>query len=159
MSGDGAERRIYLYPGEFVTSGDPCSVTTILGSCVAVCLWDEVRRFGGMTHFILPHEVVNGVSSPRFGNVAIRLVLERLVELGSRRTDLRAKIFGGSSIQGAPAAGAPTLGARNVSVARQALEHAAIPIVAEDVGGTAGRKVRFDTADGSVWVKRLGQSG
>lgn len=151
-----AERRIYLYPGEFVTSAEPCSVTTVLGSCVAICLWDEERMFGGMTHFILPHEVSNGVSSPRFGNVAIRLVLGGLAELGSRPRDLRAKLFGGSTIRAAASGAALTLGARNVTSARQALERAAIPIVAEDVGGTAGRKIRFDTGDGTVWVKTLG---
>lgn len=153
----GAARRIYLYPGEFATTADPCRVTTVLGSCVAVCLWDEVRRFGGMTHFILPQEVGNGVSSPRFGNVAIRLVLEALEGLGSRRGDLQAKLFGGAAIHGAGSGQALTLGARNVASARHALERAEIPVVAEDVGGTAGRKIRFDTGDGAVWVKRLGE--
>lgn len=151
-----AEHRIYLYPGEFVTSADPCAVTTVLGSCVAVCLWDKVRRFGGMTHFILPHEVGNGLSSPRFGNVAIRLVLEGLADLGSNPRDLQAKLFGGAAIHGAGAGEALTLGARNIAAARHSLEQARIPVVAEDVGGTVGRKIRFDTAEGAVWVKALG---
>lgn len=152
-----AERRIYLYPGEFVTSAEPCTVTTVLGSCVAVCLWDEARRFGGMTHFILPHEVGNGVSSPRFGNVAIRLVLDGLTGLGSRRRDLRAKLFGGASIHGAASGSALALGERNVEAARNALERVEIRVVAEDVGGTKGRKIRFETGVGNVWVKTLGE--
>lgn len=152
------DRRIYLYPGEFVTSTDPCTVSTVLGSCVAVCLWDEVRRYGGMTHFILPQEVGNGVSSPRFGNVAIRLTLDGLIDHGSRREDLRAKLFGGATIQGVAAGDVPTLGSRNVTCARQALEHAGIPILAEDVGGTTGRKLRFDTGEGTAWVKLLGDA-
>lgn len=147
---------IYLFPGEFLTSADPCTVTTVLGSCVAVCLWDEVRRRGGVTHFILPYEAGNGVSSPRFGNVAIRLLIDGLVELGSRRDDLRAKLFGGATIHGTGHGDGLTLGARNVTFARRALEDAGIPVIAEDVGGAAGRKIRFQTADGTVWVKTLG---
>jgi chemotaxis protein CheD len=153
-----AERRIYLYPGEFVTLREAFSVTTVLGSCVAACLWDPVRRFGGMTHFILPHHVGNGVSSPRFGNVAIRLVLDGLRELGCRRGDLEAKLFGGASVQGAASGDALTLGARNVVAAREALEQAGVPVVAEDVGGGRGRKIVFDSAEGTVWMKRLGES-
>ena len=157
MSEDPSERRIYLYPGEFVTSADPCTVTTVLGSCVAVCLWDEVRRCGGMTHFILPQVVGNGASSPRFGNVAIRLVLSELAEMGSRRRDVRAKLFGGAAIHGAATGDALTLGSRNVESARQALAAADVPVVAEDVGGTGGRKVHFETACGTAWVKNLGE--
>ncbi len=151
-----AERRIYLYPGEFVTLTEACTVTTILGSCVAVCLWDEVRGFAGMTHFILPHEVGNGLSSPRFGNVAIRLVLESLESLGSGRRGLTAKLFGGAAVHGPPPGGASTLGERNVAAARDALARAGIPVVAEDVGGSRGRKIFFETGEGSVWLKLLG---
>lgn len=148
------ENRIYLYPGEFVTSADPCRITTILGSCVSVCLWDETRGFGGMTHFVLPLDVRNGVSSPRFGNVAIRLVIAALRELGSDPRELEAKLFGGSAMQGARV-GSVSLGEQNVLTARHALAREGIPVVAEDVGGVAGRKILFDTADGSVWVKTL----
>ena len=151
-----SERRIYLYPGEFVTLRETYSVATVLGSCVAACLWDPNRHFGGMTHFILPHHVGNGVSSPRFGNVAIRLVLDGLRSLGSRRGDLEAKLFGGSSVHGTATGDALTLGERNVVAAREALANAGIPVVAEDVGGERGRKIVFDTGDGTVWMKRLG---
>jgi len=151
-----AERRIYLYPGEFVTVRDAYTITTVLGSCVAVCLWDPVRSYGGMTHFILPQVVGNGLSSPRFGNVAIRLVLDGLRELGSRQSDLEAKLFGGSSVQGASTGNALTLGGRNVAAAREALAEAGIRVVAEDVGGERGRKLFFDTGLGTVWMKLLG---
>ena len=147
---------MYLFPGELLVTPGPCTVTTILGSCVAVCVWDPVLRHGGITHFILPHSVDGRLSSPRFGVTAIRRVLNGLTDLGSREELLQAKIFGGACVQGlAPPEGRPALGERNVAAARRALAEAGIPVLAADVGGGVGRKIRFDTADGVVWVKRL----
>lgn len=152
----GEHRRVYLFPGELLVTPDPCTVTTILGSCVAVCLWDPVVGCGGITHFVLPHSVDGRLASPRFGVTAIRLVLDGLADLGSRGQDLEAKVFGGASVQGvAPKEGRPSLGECNVTVARRSLADLGIPILAADVGGGVGRKIRFDTGDGVVWVKRL----
>ena len=63
-------RGVYLHPGQLVVSAAPCSVSTILGSCVAVCVWDEETGIGGMNHFLLPNFAGRGLSSARFGNVA-----------------------------------------------------------------------------------------
>lgn len=78
-----------------------------------------------------------------------------MLSLGSRKGDLVAKVFGGASTLTPVRPEAPTLGSKNVDVARRHLHEASIPVVAEDVGGYSGRKVVFLTDQGHVWVKKL----
>ncbi len=147
--------KFYLYPGMLFASSEPFTVTTILGSCVAVCLLDPPMEAGGMTHFLLPHWSGNGQSSTKFGNVAIRHLIEKLLALGCARRRLRAKIFGGASVLDAVRGSQIHLGAKNIELARQFLLDEGIPILTEDVGGARGRKLIFRLKDGVAWVKLL----
>jgi chemotaxis protein CheD len=150
-------KSVYLYPGDAFVSDCPVELTTILGSCVAVCLWDTLLRIGGMSHFLLPASPLGQSASLRFGDASIPALLSSLERLGSRKQSLQAKLFGGAAVNPAvqPQAGM-ALGQRNVDIGRRLLGEIGIPIVAEDVGGTAGRKLRFRTDDGSALVKMLG---
>jgi chemotaxis protein CheD len=150
-SGDTA----YVHVGQLYASAEQRLVSTILGSCVSVCLWDPEVGVGGLNHFLLPQCVNNGVSSPRFGNVAIRELLAEVHRLGGARHRLQAKVFGGASVIDAFQATNGSLGMQNVSLARRFLADAGIPIVNEDVGGTQGRKLVFRTNDGSAWVRHI----
>ncbi|HEV2292136.1 MAG TPA: chemotaxis protein CheD [Gemmatimonadales bacterium] len=150
-----AGRAAFVHTGDIFASATSTVASTILGSCVAVCLWDARAGVGGMNHFLLPWEVENGISSPRYGNVAIRALIGRLETLGSRRTQLLAKVFGGASVIESAVPESESLGARNVAFAVRALAEAGIPVISQDVGGTRGRKVYFRTDDGSAWVRKL----
>lgn len=143
----------YLHPGQVFASAESRSVATILGSCVAVCLWDETLRAGGMNHFVLA-EAGAQEQSARFAAPAIGQLLRELTALGSRRQSLVAKVFGGACVLRAMAPG-HHLGARNVEAAREVLRREGVRIVSEDVGGTRGRRVVFHTDDGSAWVRLL----
>ena len=145
----------YVHVGQLFTSPKACTVSTILGSCVSVCLWDPTTGAGGLNHFLLPQCVENGISSPRFGNVAIHRLLDELADLGSPRARLKAKIFGGASVIDAFQGANGSLGMKNVDLARRTLADAGIPIVAEDTGGTQGRKLVFQTGDGTAWVRKI----
>lgn len=145
----------YVHVGQLYASADHKMVSTILGSCVSVCLWDAEAGVGGLNHFLLPQCVSNGVSSPRFGNVAIRELLAEVHRLGGARHRLQAKLFGGASVIDAFQTTNSSLGMQNVSLARRFLADAGIPIVNEDVGGTQGRKLVFRTNDGSAWVRHI----
>jgi chemotaxis protein CheD len=152
----GAGRRtIYLHPGKLYASSEPCAVTTILGSCVAVCLWDPVLGIGGINHYLLPHGPGNGQSSERFGDVAIPSLIGKLLALGSATRGLRAKLFGGACVIDAMRASDHNLGAKNVEAACRLLEEEGIPVVGGDVGGPKGRKLIFHSDDGTAWVKLL----
>ncbi|HLK35408.1 MAG TPA: chemotaxis protein CheD [Polyangiaceae bacterium] len=144
--------RVYLHAGQIFATSEPCEVSTVLGSCVGVVLIDGARRVGGASHYLLPYD---GGGSPRYGNGAITTLVARTIALGSRKPDLVAKVFGGSSILSQVRPERPSLGAQNVEVARRRLAEEGIAIVAEDVGGFVGRKVVFLTDCGQVWVKRL----
>ena len=145
--------RVYLHAGQVFASPEPCEVSTVLGSCVAVVLVDPVRCVGGASHYLLPFD--DHGRSARFGNGAITELLARMLALGSRKADLEAKLFGGASMLSQERAGVQTLGSKNVDVARQRLGAEGIPIAAEDVGGYAGRKLVFLTDLGHIWVKKL----
>lgn len=145
----------FVHTGEVAVSRERTLYSTVLGSCVSICVWDAVTGAGGINHFLLPDQVSNGISSPRFGNVAVRTLLSRLQAIDVPAARLQAKIFGGASVlrPGVPMRDA--LGARNVELARVLLDLAGIPVVAEDVGGDHGRKLIFRTRDGAAWVRKL----
>lgn len=145
----------YLHAGHIFVSKAPCRVTTILGSCVSVGMWDPVSRIGGLNHFLLPHWAENGLSGPRYGNVAVRKLIESLVDAGGRRKHFMAKLFGGACVLQAFQKGGGHLGKRNVQVAREVLMEEGIPVCAEDVEGERGRKLIFQTHDGTAWVRSL----
>lgn len=151
----------YLLPGQIVVSPTPRAVRTILGSCVGVCLWDSGLGMGGMSHFVLPFQAVTPQAppSPRFANVAIPMLIESLVELGSKRRNLSAKLFGGASILRDPDAEEQppwrSVGFKNIEIAHKLLFEARIPIIAKDLGGTRGRKVIFQVHDGAAWVRTI----
>ena len=145
----------FVHTGEIATAASSTLLSTVLGSCVSVCLWDPATGAGGMNHFLLPDQVSNGMSTPRFGNVAVTTLLADLDRCGVPASKLRAKIFGGASVLDNGVAPREALGARNAELARVLLTLAGIPIVAEDVGGTRGRKLIFRTGDGAAWVRKL----
>jgi chemotaxis protein CheD len=148
---------VYLLPGELVAVGGdaPRTLVTILGSCVSVCLWDRRGRGGGMNHFLLPRRTPDAPRSGRHGDSAVALLVSRLLGLGAERADLRAKVFGGAHVLPGAAAGGRTLGGDNVQVALRALRDQGVALVSEDVGGTRGRKLAFNTVDGTALVWRL----
>ena len=145
----------FVHTGEVAVTRDAGVFSTVLGSCVSICVWDPSTGAGGINHFLLPDQVSNGISSPRFGNVAVRTLLSKLSALDIPATRLQAKVFGGASVLRPGVPQRDALGARNVELARVLLELAGIPVVAEDVGGDHGRKLIFRTVDGAAWVRKL----
>lgn len=149
---DGARRSVYLLPGHLVAAAEPCDVTTILGSCVAVCLFDRRGRAGGVNHFLLPHHPPTQPRSPRFGSVAIRELIDAVCAHGTRRADLRAHVFGGAGVIAGLATAWRQVGQQNVELAEQMLADEGITVVERDLGGTRGRRLRFRTDDGAAHV-------
>ncbi len=146
---------VYLHPGQMVAALESSAVTTILGSCVGVCLYDLRTGIGGMNHFLLPFDSGEGQAAGRFGDRAVPELIERLLVLGADPKRLQAKLFGGACVLEAFRDRENHLGSQNVRVARKILAAASIPIVSADVEGQRGRKLIFYTDDGSAWVKPL----
>lgn len=146
----------YLHPGRVLTSSQGIRIVTILGSCVAVGLWDPAVSAGGMIHFVLPRAPKGGSADrSRYGDTGLAWMVERLRAVGASSASLRAKVFGGAGVLRGDDRNAGRLGMENVEVALRALLDARIAIVAIETGGERGRKVQFDTQDGSAWVKQV----
>lgn len=146
-------QKFYLHPGKIFASVEPTAVTTILGSCVAVCLWDPILAAGGVAHFALPRGAGDEASALCYGNVAVPELVRRLTDLGCRIDRLRAKLFGGACVMPDFQRGCGQLGLDNAESARGLLAAAGIPVLVESLGGRRGRKLIFQVDDGTAWVK------
>jgi chemotaxis protein CheD len=150
----GAAPKHFLQPCTLFAHRQEHWVTTILGSCIAVCLWDARLGLGGINHYMLPLWNGEGLPTPKYGNIAIERLLAKLEGLGSRRGQLVAKLFGGGRV--IPGDAAPfSVGDRNILLARELLTTHGIPIGAEAVGGVRGVKIHFNTRTGGVLLARL----
>lgn len=144
-----------ILPGEYLVTGEDLLLVTILGSCVAACIWDDQRQIGGMNHFLLPDtEAAGAVSeSARYGGFAMEILVNELLKAGASRRDLQAKVFGGGNVLQAFTKTA--VGTRNAEFVREYLAAEKIPVIAEDLEGIHPRKVHFFPQSGRVMVKRL----
>jgi chemotaxis protein CheD len=142
----------YLEPGYIYFSKEAAVVRTVLGSCVAVCLWDGRLKYGGMSHYLYPSTRDPEKATPKYGNVAITALVRMMDKAGCRRKDIKAQILGGAQAEDATVFLQNT---DNVRVAREALARKNIKVVSEDVGGTMGRKVILDLGTGEVAVLKV----
>lgn len=147
---------VYLHPGNLLVCTEPTTVSTILGSCVALCLFDPTTRIGAINHYLLPVAPAHGGDPQRFGDTANPLLLERITAAGARTRHLQGMVFGGAAVMRAFRTGpGSNLGADNVQQARGFLREAGIPIQSESCGGLRGRKVTFHSGDGRILVRTL----
>ena len=146
---------VFLYPGTMHCTAKPSVVTTVLGSCVAVCLIDRQRQLGGINHFLLPRGA--DTSSLRHGGSAIAMLLEEMLRLGASPAHIEAKVFGGAAVL--PVNNIEdAVGAKNVAVALKRLHALDIEVVARRTGGKNGMLIRLFTATGDVFVRRVASS-
>ncbi|MFW6226917.1 MAG: chemotaxis protein CheD [Bacteroidota bacterium] len=142
----------FLYPSTMFCSREPHLVNTILGSCVAVCLYDPVNRTGGINHYMLPFWNGEGLASPKYGNIAIERLVEKMLSLGSKKSNLIAKVFGGGEVIDTQISQFH-IGERNIEIALRVLKELNIKIAGQSLGGKNGRKIQFNTETGAVMQK------
>ncbi|MDR1535980.1 MAG: response regulator [Planctomycetota bacterium] len=153
MTASGVER-VFLLPGEYHVSRTPCQMATLLGSCVAVCLRHETKPYAAMNHYLLSSNPGGTESEKgRFGDSSIENIVWLMKKL-DEKAKMTAKIYGGGAVVGH--LGTTTdIGGKNIEIARSLLRKKGIPITEEDVGGTRGRRIYFDTAANKVVVKPI----
>lgn len=142
----------YLYPSAIFADKEPHLVDTILGSCVAVCLFDPVKKIGSINHFMLPFWNGTGLASPKYGNIAIQKIIDKMTEMGSKPINIEAKVFGGGEVVETKS-NLFRIGERNIEIAINTLKEHKIRITGQSVGGKFGRKIRFNTETGVVLMK------
>ncbi len=145
-----------LHPGEYFSTDEDIIISTVLGSCIAVALYDPVVNLGGLNHFMLPGELHSrrffAEESGRYGMFAMELLINDMLKAGARKNRLVAKVFGGGHVLDNTSGRIPE---SNILFARDFLETEAIPILSHDVGGTSARKILFFAATARVLVKRF----
>ncbi|HOJ77321.1 MAG TPA: chemotaxis protein CheD [Bacillota bacterium] len=141
--------KYYLQPGYIFISKEPYLIHTVLGSCVSVCLWDSVLKFGGMNHFIYSHH--SDVRTGRYGDVAIPYLIRLMQKHGSDLKNLKAHLIGGAeSIQLNS-----MVGRVNAKLAEELLQKYQIEVVTRDLGGHNGRKVIFNNLSGEILIYKV----
>ena len=149
---------IFLASGEYFATQDGEVLYTVVGSCVATCIYDEKRNVAGMNHFLLPGMVrpdeMLSSEVGRYGMFAMELLIGELIKLGAQRNELQAKLFGGGNVLTFRKADGDVTGS-NIRFAKKFLELEGIPIVKEDLGGHRGRKILFFSDTTRVLLKRF----
>jgi len=136
----------YLYPGKFAAFKEETIISTLLGSCVAVALYDPVAKVGGLNHYLLPDGLPEDRPSGRYGIHAIPLLIDECVRLGADRKRLQAKIYGGGNVISITSV-VDGIGNRNIEIAQRMMAENNIRIVEQNVGGESARTIKLNTAN------------
>ena len=149
---------IMLMPGEYFATQKDQVLYTVVGSCIATCIYDRGKKVAGMNHFLLP-----GMVRPdemltsdlgRYGMFAMELLIGELIKLGARRGGLEAKLFGGGNVLKFRSSDGDVTKS-NIRFAKKFLELEGIPAVKQDLGGNSGRKILFFSDSDRVLLKRF----
>jgi chemotaxis protein CheD len=124
-------------------------ISTILGSCVATCLWDPIARIGGMNHFLLPDGSSEDGTVTRFGANSMEMLINAMIRQGGDRRNFRAKVFGGANLR----AGLTDAGQQNAEFVIDYLTRENIPCDGQSLGGTHARRVEFLAEEGRARQK------
>ncbi len=155
--------RIRINPGEYYVANRNVILSTILGSCVSACLYDPMTNIIGMNHFLLSNrrytkELPSCITEAgRYGIHAMELLINEMMKLGARRSNLLAKAFGGGAVLPTAESGDNffCVGDVNVRFIREFLKDEGIPLVSSDLGGDSGRVVHFCFEEYAVYMRKI----
>ncbi len=153
---------VIIQPGEFYISNSEESIATVLGSCIAVCLYDTKNLIGGMNHFMLPgdfrDEDIFKSKSGRYGMFAMEKLINAMLKKGGKKENFIAKVFGGAHVLNFRKTDGNIPDA-NISFVKTYLAFEEIKIISSDLGGNIGRKIIFfPKNNGKVLVKKLSKT-
>ena len=147
-----ATEKYYLEPGYIFLAEKPTSISTVLGSCVSVCIYDRKRKVGGVNHFKVPFATDSDQATARFGNVATITLIRMMIHDGSKIKNLEAQILGGAhNSKVSP----KDIGFENIMAAKKILTRERIRVTSEDVRGGKGRKIVFNTGTNEIAVFKV----
>jgi chemotaxis protein methyltransferase CheR len=152
----GNEKRFPIIVGEVHASDEPVWVSTLLGSCVAACLYDDVAHIGGMNHFMLPNSLHNSTDGASLGIHAMELLINEIMKRGGDRRRLKAKLFGGGAVVRSSDS-RWNVGDQNIEFAQNFLKAERIPLISSHTGGDRGMHVYFHTQSAKALVRLLDQ--
>jgi chemotaxis protein CheD len=133
----------YLKPGYIFLNREPSIISTAIGSCVMVSLWDSSRKYGGAANYSYPFIDDKKRATACYGNVAVSHLIRMFLGEKANIQNISAQIFGGASLR--QSIECAEVAKENIRIARSVLGRFRIRIVSEDVGGDVGRKLVYNT--------------
>ena len=142
-----------------VTSSPNKLITVGLGSCIGITIYDKLKKNGGLLHIMLPDSTqFSNITNPlKFADLGVPILLKQILDMGSLKRDIVAKIAGGASMFNfSDKSMIMDIGNRNALAVKKKLEELKIPLISEDTGGNKGRTVIFHTESGNVQIRTVG---
>ncbi len=150
---------VYLKPGDLCHAESPSVVSTILGSCVAVTMFNPGTRVGSICHAMLPRNPSpRGGETFRYVDSSILYMVKRFRALGVRTNETEVKLFGGADVLEYRGENGASVGRQNIEIALETIGKAGLRLIVSDVGGKVGRRLCFYTHTGEVLLKRMAWS-
>lgn len=128
-------------------------VTSGLGSCVAIAVYDRDATIGGLLHAMLPEAPSPADTPAKYVDSGLEAMVAALEREGASPEALTAKVVGGSSMLDISVGDA--VGQRNVAAAERALEASNVTLTAAETGGNIGRSVSFCPASGDLTIDKV----
>jgi len=134
----------------------PQQLRTVLGSCVAICLYDKKKHIAGLAHIMLPEQKSSEANPMKYADSALPILIKEMESVGASSGDLSAKIVGGAEVlKFSKFSTFSKIGKTNVEKLREILAKQGIPLIGEDTGGESGRNIVFDPSNGSIQISLL----
>jgi len=143
----------FIKNGDVFTTKEDVILKTELGSCVSLCLWDPIRKIGGMNHYLLPTRTEIRKNPTEFGDYSNKALIQAMVLKGSKIGDMRGVIFGGASLR--LLTDRFRVGEKNIQIAEEIVRAYRIPILYRFTGGNFSRSIRFINFDGLIELKEI----
>lgn len=154
--------------GELHVTNQNEVISTVLGSCVSVCLFDQINNVSGINHFMLPEKITSSfvnednqfdgslllTNSLRYGAYSMELLINEILKLGGEKKYLNAKVFGGGNVLNIYS-DKRTIGEQNIDFVLAFLKAEKIDVISKDVGGNTGRKLLYYTKENKVYIKNI----
>lgn len=148
--------RKLLLPGEYCITQDPIILETLVGSCVAVCVWNRKNHAAAMNHFILSRPFAPGDKDiGRFGSTATDYIIRKLLAIDADPAHYQAKIYGGAAVLKGTE-NSMEVGENNIKIALDVLHNYRIAVIHTETGGSRGRRIRFNTENNLVECRYSG---
>ena len=150
---------IIVEVGKYHVAGNPAKLICIgLGSCIAVALYDPKRNVGGLAHAMLPNYIdgVDKRNPGKYVDTSIYLMVDEIIEMGSKKGSLKAKLVGGAQMFSFIFTNFLDIGSKNIEIAKETLKQEGIPLIGKNVGGSRGRTISFDIKTGKIEIRVSG---
>lgn len=150
-------KRVFLLPGEYCVTKSPTLISTLLGSCVSVSLYNKKLKLGGMNHYMLQKSPDPASNSPKYGDYSNEMMIKFMKKVDPNPANIEAMLFGGGHVVGHLHSG-NGIANGNIQIAREILKKYNIRIVKEDIGGNNGRKLYYQSWDNQIKIDKIVKS-